>query len=156
MSGRFGPYRSLRSELGSLAVVAVVPLLIFLAFPLEALHPLPPVPAADSEPSCAFVTLTPEGERRSLAAARAAWQLDRDASRRMRIDLYADSLPPMPVRAVLGPLAMPRASCGEPAPYVPDLLPRTLAAPPPARIRPQPDADATVSVFSREELLKID
>jgi len=153
MSGKFGPRRRLRSEMLSMAVAAAVPVLLALSFPLDALRPLPPAPESAREPSCAFVTLTPVEERGVLASARAAWQLNRRAELGMSIDLFAAPLPPMKPRAVLGLSAMPRTDRSTPAPYAPDPLPPTLAAPPPQQIAPQPDADAPT--FSREELLKL-
>jgi len=155
MKGRFRPQRSLRSELSSLVCAAAVPALLYLSFPSEALLPLPPAPEPASKASCAFVTLTPEEERKALAAARAAWQIDRGSDRRMSIDLFAASLPPLPPRAALGILSRPRVEHCVDAPYAPDPLPPTLAAPLPATIAPQPDANAATPTFSREELLKL-
>jgi len=155
MSRRFRPSRRLRNEAFSLAIAALVPVALFAVFPRDALRPLPPSPSAPVAASCAFVTLTPEAERKALAAARAAWQLDRGTARHLRIDLFADSLPPMAPRAALGFSATPSATRDAPEPYAPNPLPPTLAAPPPATIAPQPDADAAVPAFSREELLKL-
>jgi len=154
MNGRFRPYRSLRSELVALSFVVTVPVALLSVFPFAALRPLPPAPPRAAVAPCAFVTLTPAEERKAIAAARAAWQVDRGTVRTPRIDLFADSLPALPWQAVIG--VLPRAS-GErraSAPYVPDPLPPTLAAPPPARIAPQPDADPPA--FSREELLRLE
>lgn len=153
MTGRFRPHRSLRSELVSLAFVAVASIAMVSVFPMSALRPLPSAPMQGAGASCAFVTLTPAEERQAIAAARAAWQISRGPLRNSRIDIFADALPAFPWRAAIDTL--PRMSTGNclPAPYVPDPLPPTLAAPPPVTIAPQPNADPPT--FSREELLKL-
>jgi len=155
MNGKFRTYRSLHSELVSLVVAVAVPGLLFFSFPFGALHSFPPGPEIDSKPSCSFVMLTPVEEHEILMSARAAWQLDRGRRLHMSIDLFVDVLPPLPPRAVLARSARLRADRLAGDMYVPDPLPPTLAAPPPATIALQPDADAVTPAFPRSELLKL-
>lgn len=155
MKRRFGPCRRMRNELFSLAVAVAVPALLLAVFPRDALNPLAAATTDAPRGSCAFVTLTPDQERAILASARTSWQRDRGATRQMRIDLFADSLPTIPPRPVIDLEARVRTDRGALAPYAADPLPPTLAAPPPATIAPQPDANKTVPAFSREELLHL-
>jgi len=154
MRSRFKPYRRFRYELMSLAAVLVAPAALFAVFPVEALRPLSHEPAKSS-PSCAFVTLSPAEERAAIAAARASWQLDRGASRRKRVDLFADSLPAMQPRDVLDISTRRRVDRCALEPYVPNVLPATLAAPPPVTIAPQPDAGKVIPAFPKEEMLGV-
>lgn len=123
------------------------------AFPFDVIR-LPPseMPAASS--GCAIVSLTPAEERQALAAARSAWKLDR--GRTARIKLYANELPEMPPREVVGlqpssaatPLVIP-AGCRC------DMLPVSLAAPPPSVLPKSTTSEPTVPPFPRDELLRI-
>lgn len=153
MSGRYKPMRRLRNEIFSLALVVAVLFAIASTFPFSALRPLPDPPTGAGTALCAFVTLSSAEERAALAAARAAWQLDRNAARRLRTDLFAAALPPAPPREV-GRFET-RCRTDTIARYAPDAPPSTLAAPPPAKIAPQEDAGKPAPAFSREELLRI-
>jgi len=155
MSGRYKPLRRLRNEIASLAFVAVVPIALVSVFPFDALRPLPDPPPNTDSALCAFVTLSPAEEREALAAARAAWQLDRNAARRIRTDLFADALPARPPREVGEFETRHRTNRTTPEPYTPDVTPSTLAAPSPAKIAPQDNAVKAPQAFSREELLRL-
>jgi len=155
MSGRFKPCRSLRSEFLTLSVALGVPLALAFAFPMSALKAIPSRPAVVVEPSCAFVTLSPEAERRVVSAARATWQIDRDSARRMRIGLLEERLPPMPVQAVCDERTWKRPAVRGVPSCAPDMMPPTLAAPAPALIAPEPDADGSALPFTRQDMLKL-
>jgi len=154
MSGRFRPYRRLRSELLPLGFAVVAPAFLFAVFPKEALRPLAPAPSVKT-PHYAFVVLSEAEERAVLANARAAWQLDRGATQRRRVDLFEAVLPAAAPRPVLDIATRRRVDRGAIGPYVPDVVVQSLVASPPARLPPQKGADAPRAAFSREELLKL-
>lgn len=156
MSRRFGPYRRLRSEILPLTVVLAVPIVLWMVFPGESLFMSPSAPPAPAVASCAFVTLTPQAERRALAAARTAWQADRRPADALRIDLVAASLPPLRPAPVLNDMSTLRAGRVRNAVRrVPDLLPASLAAEPPATIPAEGETDDFAMAFPREELLNV-
>ncbi len=150
------PLRSLRHEAISLIEIAVVPVAIAFVFPYEAVGFRAEKRAQESTPSCSFVVLSEEEERVALAAARTSWQVGSKGVQGLRTDISSGELPPVPLRLVM-PTRPMRGASAESAEYAPNMLPPTVAAPPPAAIAPDAAADhAAKQAFSREELLKID
>ena len=150
------PLRSLRHEAISLLEVAVIPVAIAFVFPYEAVGFHADKRNQESGPSCAFVVLSEEEERVALAAARTSWQVGAKGVQRLRTDISSGELPPAPIRLVM-PTRPKRGTSAAPAEYAPNMLPPTVAAPPPAAIAPDAVPDhASKQAFSREELLKID
>ena len=150
------PLRSLRHEAISLLEVAVIPVAIAFVFPYEAVGFHADKRNQESGPSCAFVVLSEEEERVALAAARTSWQVGAKGVQRLRTDISSGELPPAPIRLVM-PTRPKRGTSAAPAEYAPNMLPPTVAAPPPAAIAPDTVPDhASKQAFSREELLKID
>ena len=150
------PLRSLRHEAISLLEVAVIPVAIAFVFPYEAVGFHADKRNQESGPSCAFVVLSEAEERVALAAARTSWQVGAKGVQRLRTDISSGELPPAPIRLVM-PTRPKRGTSAAPAEYVPNMLPPTVAAPPPAAIAPDAVPDhASKQAFSREELLKID
>jgi hypothetical protein len=150
------PLRSLRHEAISLLEVAVIPVAIAFVFPYEAVGFHADKRNQESGPSCAFVVLSEAEERVALAAARTSWQVGAKGVQRLRTDISSGELPPAPIRLVM-PTRPKRGTSAAPAEYAPNMLPPTVAAPPPAAIAPDAVPDhASKQAFSREELLKID
>jgi len=150
------PLRSLRHEAISLLEVAVIPVAIAFVFPYEAVGFHADKRNQESGPSCAFVVLSEEEERVALAAARTSWQVGAKGVQRLRTDISSGELPPAPIRLVM-PTRPKRGTSAAPAEYAPNMLPPTVAAPPPAAIAPDAVPDhASKQAFSREELLRID
>lgn len=150
------PLRSLRHEAISLLEVAVIPVAIAFVFPYEAVGFHADKRNQESGPSCAFVVLSEEEERVALAAARTSWQVGAKGVQRLRTDISSGELPPAPIRLVM-PTRPKRGTSAAPAEYTPNMLPPTVAAPPPAAIAPDAVPDhASKQAFSREELLRID
>ena len=150
------PLRSLRHEAISLLEVAVIPVAIAFVFPYEAVGFHADKRNQESGPSCAFVVLSEAEERVALAAARTSWQVGAKGVQRLRTDISSGELPPAPIRLVM-PTRPKRGTSAAPAEYAPNMLPPTVAAPPPAAIAPDAVPDhALKQAFSREELLKID
>ena len=150
------PLRSLRHEAISLLEVAVIPVAIAFVFPYEAVGFRAEKRLQESGPSCAFVVLSEAEERVALAAARTSWQVGAKGVQRLRTDISSGELPPAPIRLVM-PTRPKRGTSAAPAEYAPNMLPPTVAAPPPAAIAPDAVPDhAAKQAFSREELLKID
>lgn len=150
------PLRSLRHEAISLLEVAVIPVAIAFVFPYEAVGFHADKRNQESGPSCAFVVLSEAEERVALAAARTSWQVGAKGMQRLRTDISSGELPPAPIRLVM-PTRPKRGTSAAPAEYAPNMLPPTVAAPPPAAIAPDAVPDhASKQAFSREELLKID
>lgn len=150
------PLRSLRHEAISLLEVAVIPVAIAFVFPYEAVGFHADKRNQESGPSCAFVVLSEAEERVALAAARTSWQVGAKGVQRLRTDISSGELPPAPIRLVM-PTRPKRGTSAAPAEYAPNMLPPTVAAPPPAAIAPDAGSDhAAKQAFSREELLKID
>ena len=150
------PLRSLRHEAISLLEVAVIPVAIAFVFPYEAVGFHAEKRNQESGPSCAFVVLSEAEERVALAAARTSWEVGAKGVQRLRTDISSGELPPAPIRLVM-PTRPKRGTSAAPAEYAPNMLPPTVAAPPPAAIAPDAVPDhASKQAFSREELLKID
>ena len=150
------PLRSLRHEAISLLEIAVIPVAIAFVFPYEAVGFRAEKRNQESRPPCAFVVLSEEEERVALAAARTSWQVGAKGVKGLRTDISSGELPPVPLRLVM-PTRPMRGESAALAEYAPNMLPPTVAAPPPAAIAPDAVADpASKQAFSREELLKID
>jgi len=154
MIRRYGPSRPFRNEILPLMIAAFLPVAVVALFPVAALRSLP-TPVSERAALCSIVALSAEREREAIASARAAWQLDRLAVRRRRTDLFVDSLPAIPPRAVGAFGSRHRTDRRGVEPYEPDLLPFTRAAKPPMGIAPDDDADVSTRAFSREDLLKL-
>jgi len=150
------PLCSLRHEAISLLEIAVIPVAIAFVFPYEAVGFRAEKRAQESRPSCAFVVLSEEEERVALAAARTSWQVGAKGVKGLRPDISSGELPPVPLRLVM-PTRPMRDTSAAPVEYTPNMLPPTVAAPPPATIAPDAAADPVAKqAFSKEELLKID
>lgn len=150
------PLRSLRHEALTLLELATVPAAVAFAFPYEAVGFRASRQADVAGCTCAFVTLNEKEERSALAAARTSWQVDAKGVRALRTDLSTGELPPSPVYPII-PERQYSFHAWADAPYSPNALPPSVAAPPPRAIAPDDDAPAKPKLaFPREELGRID
>lgn len=150
------PLKRVKHEIFALALVAAVPLAIISAFPFDAFFSRPAPNGDEMRLTCAFVALTDDEERAALSRARTSWQVNALGERHKYVEISTSELPPAPVRPVMTerpsrPVAMAATE------YIPDVLPPTVAAPAPAKIKLEADTTSFgKAAFSREELLKID
>lgn len=155
-SFRARPLRSLRHEALTLLELATVPAAVAFAFPYEAVGFRASRPADAARCTCSFVTLNEKEERSALAAARTSWQVDAKGVRSLRTDLSTGDLPPSPVYPIISERPYSFHAWSD-APYAPNALPPSVAAPPPRAIAPDDDAPAkTKLAFPREEMGRID
>ena len=148
------PKRRVRDELFPLFVIAALPTALLFAIPQEAIgfSPKPDLPSISA--SCAFVALSAANEAKALATARAAWHVSSRDVRELRIEMFADSPPERKQTEMLTISSRTRPPAPEPPAFEPSVVPKSLAAPAPAKIPTEPE-DVT-DVFSREDLLRID
>lgn len=148
--------KSVRSECLSLAVALTLPAAVLLTLPYADLLGRPPaadVPA--SAPFAAFVTLTDEQEAQAMRRAKFAGSGEASGARVRPVDLILSRLPDDPPASVVRladrvrPPEPPRRALRR-TPFLP-----SRAAPPPARIAPDP-LPARPLGFSKEDLLQID
>ncbi|HCG20038.1 MAG TPA: hypothetical protein DER26_03455 [Verrucomicrobia bacterium] len=153
------PARSLRSEILALLLASAVPGAVFLLVYLSvrslprSLNPWP----AEREPFGSLICLKPEQERAALRAIRSAWRPSLAEVRAHAVDLSVLDLPESRPESVLALRDCVQNAPQPPACRLPRPLPLSLAAPPPRRIGPQPQADELrAGPFARAELLKTD
>ena len=91
----YRPRRKIRSEILQLSIAMVIPAIVFDAFPYKALRPVADSAAKDEArpATCAFVSLSPDDERRILAVARSAWHVDAESVRSLRLEMFVDEIP---------------------------------------------------------------
>jgi len=144
--------RSVGGELVSVVLVLAIPLGIVASFPFSVFG-FRGSDVAPRSARTAFVTLTPEAERRALHAVRASWKEKVGGARRLRADLFCPELPEEERLSVLSlrdrsrPPAMPQILC-EKTPFLP-----SQKAPPPCSIAPETEPDT--QAFPQKELLRL-
>ena len=132
---RVRPRRRLRQELVSLALLLAIPVALACTFPYAAIGFRASPEPEESAPHCAFVELSAQQERKVLAAARSAWQVDARGVRGMRLELSGGELPPTPMARVL-PVRAEGSAVRRQTGYAPDLLPPSVRAPKPVPYAP--------------------
>ncbi len=146
--------KSRRSDAVALLTVLAVPLSVAWVFPYSAIgYRLPQ--AKPARPAfAALVSLSAVAEQAAVKAAKTSWRNGDDGVVHLRPDLELGELPesqPVPVMPISS-----RVSAPLPPPLKPGrsaYLP-SLAAPPPAIIRPDA-ASSPEPAFSRQEMLEI-
>lgn len=144
--------RKLKNELLTVLLVLSLPTALLLHFPFAALDYHSPATAASRSFAASFVELSPQAQRAALQASKSEWQAQSAGSVLMRADIPME-LPDDEVRG-LSSAVVPSAPAMPEARFVPALLPRSCAAPPPERI-PVAAEDSALA-FPREEFLQLD
>ena len=156
----YRPRRSLRLEILQLLAALALPAAILAAFPCKALAPS----AAREEPagssrqaSCAFVSLSPEEERRVVNAARSAWQIGFEGVRSLRLEMFVEEIPKTSMAQVADISMRPRVARSAPLPPREVVPPTDFRAAAPAALAPDDSpASAQGDAFPREEMLELD
>ena len=150
--------KRLRLDLMSLASIAALAAAVAVAFPFEAVGFRARRPPQTGRAGAAFVHLRADEEAAALRAAKNAWNAEAGGVRRLRAELFfgelpeARSEPALPVESRTGMSMPPPVSPGRTA------YPPSLAAPPPAAIKPEKGDEAGDAgpAFPKSELLKMD
>ena len=152
----YRPKRHLRHEIYSLALVLAAPLGVMAIFPFASLsfHPAESSPSAVHRPACSFVVLTDEQADAAVQAARSAIKTSHEGISTLRADLSIFAVP-----AERGGVAdvgerQGVAPVGD-VPYDVLPLPKSFAAPKPARTPSDPAANVIKPPCSRDDLLEI-
>lgn len=148
--------RSIGHELVSLLTVLSVPVAIAFVFPYDAVHFKPQRGLDSCESLAAFVSLTEDEQLTAMRSAKTAWQVDSDGVRRLRVDLSLGELPDDAAATFLDVGVVPSRSPASLVEYAPPAYPRTLAAPPAARLAKDEAAPVPQPPFPKSELLKLD
>lgn len=155
----YRPRRSMRIEILQLLSALAMPAAILAAFPCKALAPSAvrkePYGAARSA-SCAFVSLSPDEERRVMNAARSAWQIGSEGVRNLRLEMFAEEIPEAPMAPVADISMRSRVVRSVPMPRREVVPPTDFRAPAPAALAPDAPEPARGDAFSREEMLNLD
>ncbi len=151
------PRRPLRQEIYSLAAVLAIPVALICIFPLEVFNIRVCPDKQSPSASCAFVVLSDEEAARALSNARAAWRVDADGVRSLRVDLSVETMPDEPHVTVMHEVEREHFSREQHLQYQANLLPPTQAAQDPLTIKPESlQAPVMQETFSRDDLLKLD
>lgn len=150
--------KSLRGDLVSLASVFALAAAVAAAFPFEAVGFRARRPPQPGRAGAAFVHLRADEEAAALRAAKNAWNAEAVGVRRLRAELFFGELPEVPSEPAL-PVEI-RTGLSMPPPVSPGrtAYPPSLAAPPPASIKPEKGGETKDAkpAFPRSELLKMD
>ena len=150
MMDRRGNLLSVAVALASVGGVAV-------SFPFDAVSFRPQSPG-ERPVFAANVSLSEKEESAAMKAAKNSWNAEAGSVRSLRAELRFGELPEVEGEPALG--IADRLAWPSPAPVEPGLSPYlpSLAAPPPAVIKPDKDGadESPVPAFPREERLKMD
>lgn len=151
---QYKPKRHIRHEVYSLLAVLAAPVVLAFVFPYSAIGFRSEAPKSAARPTCSFVTLSPDETDAAIAAARAAIKTSSTAIGRIRADLSLSAIPEEASIAVADISERHTVAPVGTIEYRAMLLPPTMAAPRPERIKaaappaPQP-------AFSRSTLIEL-
>jgi hypothetical protein len=153
----YRPRRKIRSEILQLSIAMVIPAIVFDAFPYKALRPVADSAAKDEArpATCAFVSLSPDDERRILAVARSAWHVDAESVRSLRLEMFVDEIPDVALPPVADISVRKRNVRNLPLPDRVDSPPTDMRAAEPGALDGNPRDTAASAAFTREELLNL-
>ncbi len=154
MKGSARPSRTMRHEATFVCLVFAIPAIAAAIFPYGAFSFSPADRPEAEDTAFAFVSLAPAEERAVLASVRSAWHGGSGESASRRADISLD-LPPIEGELRVSPRTPRAAAPRGPQPFMPALLPGTVAAERPAAIAADASAPAQGDAFSREELLAL-